>query len=81
MVTYGVLTAGDRFVVLFNITDLVANSEGTVNLPITFEDLLFCGLIVFLFIVNYMVYILVNYMVYILVNYMVYLHTFSTYIQ
>ena len=77
MVTYCVLTVRVRSVVLFNITDLNSNYEGTVSLPILFEDLLFCGLIVLLFIGNF-THIYVNLdCVYI---YMQYTHTYSKFI-
>ena len=59
MVTYGVLTARARSVVLLNVTDLIANFRGTVSLPIVFEDLFFCGLMISLFIV-YLIHIYVN---------------------
>ena len=72
MVTYGVLTVRDRSVVLFNITDLIANCEGTVSLPIIFGNLLFCGLMVFLFFVNFIICMSI---------YIVYIRAYSTYIQ
>ena len=77
MVTYGGLTGRDRSVVLVNITDLIAICEGTVCLPIIFEDLLFCGLMVFLFIVNF-TRIYVN--LYCVYKYIQYIHTYSNFI-
>ena len=68
----GVLTVRDRSVVLFNITDMIANCEGIVSLPIFFKNLLFCGLMFFLFIVNF-THIYVN--LHCVYTYIQYIHT------
>ena len=68
--TYGVLTVSVRSVVLLNITDLIANYVGTVSLPISFEDLFFFDLIVF---IVYLIHIYVN--LYCVHSYMYTVHT------